>query len=50
VLSAKGAVWEAVGQSVTENKTVENMERITIAMARFVYGIKDPADMQLNLF
>ena len=31
VLSAKGANWEAVGQSVTENKTVENMERIFVA-------------------
>jgi len=28
VLSAKGANWGAVGASVTENKTVENMERI----------------------
>jgi nicotinamidase-related amidase len=31
VLSAQGANWEAVGQSVTENKTVENMERIFVA-------------------
>ncbi|MEJ1975864.1 MAG: hypothetical protein WDN49_06910 [Acetobacteraceae bacterium] len=31
VLSEKGANWAAVGQSVTENKTVENMERIFIA-------------------
>ena len=28
VLSVKGANWGAVGASVTENKTVENMERI----------------------
>ena len=28
VLSEKGAAWAAVGESVTENKTVENMERI----------------------
>lgn len=31
VLSEKGANWGAVGKSVTENKTVENMERIFIA-------------------
>jgi nicotinamidase-related amidase len=30
VLSAKGANWGAVGQSVTENRTVENMERIFV--------------------
>ena len=28
VLSEKGANWGAVGASVTENRTVENMERI----------------------
>jgi nicotinamidase-related amidase len=28
VLSEKGAAWEAVGESVTQNHTVENMERI----------------------
>jgi hypothetical protein len=28
VLSEKGTAWEAVGASVTENRTVENMERI----------------------
>ena len=28
VLSEKGANWGAVGASVTENHTVENMERI----------------------
>ena len=28
VLSEKGAAWAAVGESVRENKTVENMERI----------------------
>jgi nicotinamidase-related amidase len=28
VLSEKGLAWEAVGDSVRENKTVENMERI----------------------
>jgi len=27
VLSEKGASWAAVGASVTENRTVENMER-----------------------
>ncbi|MEJ0095193.1 MAG: isochorismatase family protein [Methylocella sp.] len=31
VLSEKGASWGAVGQSVTENNTVENMERIFVA-------------------
>jgi nicotinamidase-related amidase len=31
VLSEKGANWGAVGQSVTENRTVENMERIFAA-------------------
>jgi nicotinamidase-related amidase len=31
VLSEKGASWAAVGSSVTENKTVENMERIFVA-------------------
>ena len=31
VLSEKGANWVAVGPSVTENKTVENMERIFVA-------------------
>jgi nicotinamidase-related amidase len=31
VLSATGANWEAVGQSVTENKTVENIEKLFIA-------------------
>jgi nicotinamidase-related amidase len=30
VLSEKGASWAAVGPSVTENKTVENMERIFV--------------------
>lgn len=30
VLSVKGANWGAVGQSVTENRTVENMERIFV--------------------
>ena len=28
VLSEKGSSWGAVGASVTENHTVENMERI----------------------
>src|SRR4051794_13302629 len=28
VLSEKGANWGAVGASVTENRTIENMERI----------------------
>jgi nicotinamidase-related amidase len=31
VLSETGANWAAVGKSVTENKTVENMERIFVA-------------------
>jgi nicotinamidase-related amidase len=31
VLSETGANWGAVGASVTENKTVENMERIFVA-------------------
>ena len=31
VLSEKGASWAAVGPSVTENKTIENMERIFVA-------------------
>lgn len=31
VLSEKGANWSAVGESVTENQTVENMEQIFIA-------------------
>lgn len=31
VLSEKGANWGAVGVSVTENRTVENMERIFLA-------------------
>ncbi|MEI9987015.1 MAG: hypothetical protein WDN69_29965 [Aliidongia sp.] len=31
VLSEKGKNWAAVRKSVTENKTVENMERIFIA-------------------
>jgi hypothetical protein len=33
VLSEKGANWGAVGASVTENRTVENMERIFEAAA-----------------
>jgi len=28
VLSEQGAAWAAVGESVRENKTVENVERI----------------------
>jgi len=31
VLSEKGASWAAVGQSVAENSTVENMESIFVA-------------------
>ena len=31
VLSEKGAAWPAVGDSVTSNKTVANMERIFVA-------------------
>ena len=39
VLSEKGANWAAVGASVTENKTVENMERIFIAARDNGYSV-----------
>jgi len=39
VLSEKGAAWAAVGDSVKENKTVENIERIFSLAARdYRYG------------
>ncbi|HVJ55526.1 MAG TPA: cysteine hydrolase [Aliidongia sp.] len=39
VLSEKGANWGAVGASVTENKTVENMERIFAAARENGYPV-----------
>ena len=39
VLSEKGANWTAVGASVTENQTVENMERIFKAAKANEYGV-----------
>ena len=39
VLSEKGANWGAVGASVTENRTVENMERIFEAAKRSGYQV-----------
>ena len=39
VLSEKGANWGAVGASVTENRTVENMERIFEAAKRSGYEV-----------
>jgi nicotinamidase-related amidase len=39
VLSDKGIAWGAVGQSVTENKTVENMERIFRAAKQLAYEV-----------
>src|SRR5215467_6216813 len=39
VLSDKGANWGAVGASVTENRTVENMERIFRAAKTKEYGV-----------
>ena len=39
VLSDKGKNWDAVGQSVTENRTVENMERIFKAAKESGYGV-----------
>ena len=39
VLSPKGANWGAVGASVTENKTVENMERIFKAAKADGYAV-----------
>jgi len=39
VLSEKGANWGAVGASVTENKTVENMERIFKAAKDNAYEV-----------
>jgi len=39
VLSSKGVNWGAVGASVTENKTVENMERIFKAAKADGYAV-----------
>ena len=39
VLSEKGSSWGAVGASVTENHTVENMERIFKAAKANEYGV-----------
>lgn len=39
VLSPSGASWAAVGASVTENKTVENMERIFKQAKARGYGV-----------
>jgi nicotinamidase-related amidase len=39
VLSEKGANWGAVGTSVTENHTVENMERIFTAAKANAYEV-----------
>ena len=39
VLSDKGLAWGAVGESVTENKTVENMERIFKAAKENGFGV-----------
>jgi len=39
VLSEKGANWGAVGASVTENRTIENMERIFEAAKRSGYEV-----------
>ena len=39
VLSEKGANWTAVGASVTENQTVENMERIFKAAKANAYDV-----------
>ena len=39
VLSEKGANWGAVGASVTENRTVENMERIFEAAKAHGYDV-----------
>jgi len=39
VLSEHGANWQAVGASVTENRTVENMERLFIAAKQRGYAV-----------
>lgn len=39
VLSEKGANWAAVGASVTENRTVENIERLFAAAKRGGYAV-----------
>ena len=39
VLSERGTAWGAVGQSVTENKTIDNMERIFRTAKRNAYEV-----------
>jgi len=39
VLSEKGTAWAAVGASVRENKTIENMERIFRAAKQYGYEV-----------
>jgi nicotinamidase-related amidase len=39
VLSERGTAWGAVGQSVKENKTIENMERIFRAAKQNAYDV-----------
>src|SRR5262249_54362099 len=39
VLSETGAAWSAVGQSVRENNTIENMERIFRAAKQHGYEV-----------
>ena len=39
VLSEKGRSWGAVGASVTENRTVENMERLFVTAKRNGYDV-----------
>ena len=39
VLSDKGLAWKSVGESVTENRTVENMERIFKAAKQKGYEV-----------
>jgi nicotinamidase-related amidase len=39
VLSEEGTAWDAVGQSVRENKTIENMERIFRAAKQHGYEV-----------
>ena len=39
VLSDKGLAWRSVGESVKENKTVENMERIFKAAKQKGYEV-----------
>ena len=39
VLSEKGAAWAAVGDSVKENRTIDNMERIFRAAKAHGYEV-----------